>query len=268
MKKIIVLATIFVALIIFFVFGLISDKVTDAKCFKFDSNSGLVTGYDDKCGSTVVIPSKIDNVKVIKIDNYAFRDKDLTKVVLPSTMKEIGIGAFYNNKITTLKLNNGLEVINALSFSQNKIGKLVIPSSVKLIGNEAFNGNELSDRHAFIYQRNDKGEEDKTIIIGYGGKNKDVKIPDGVTSLYLAAFSNSHIKTVTIPSGVERLEYNALASNDIKEITIPKSVKYIGEGVLLGNPISKITIQGKKALEEFDYLGQNWNNGCQTITFK
>jgi len=159
-------------------------KETEASCFEFDKEKGEITGYLDICSSEVSIPQKIDGVEVISIRSFAFSGKELTKVMIAKTVKEIGNGAFSDNEITYLKLNEGLEIIKPYAFNNNKIDKLDIPSTVKEIGREAFNKNELKGKDAFIYQRNEEGKEDKTVLIGYGGKDKNVKIPEGVETIY------------------------------------------------------------------------------------
>lgn len=243
-------------------------KETEAACFEFDKETKTIKGYQDYCSTELSIPDKIDNTEVEKIGNYAFRGKNLKKVVLPKTLKVIGIGAFSDNEIKEVKLNEGLEEIKPLAFFKNKIEKIEIPSSVKNIGMQAFNNNELKDKYAFIYQRDNEGKENKSMLIGYGGKNKDVKIPEGVETIYLNALSESNIKSITFSKTVTRLEYNSLANNEIEEIIIPENIMYIGNDVLNGNPITKITIEGKKSLEEFNYVGENWNSGCENIIYK
>ncbi|MDD3305459.1 MAG: leucine-rich repeat protein, partial [Bacilli bacterium] len=80
--------------------------------------------------------------------------------------------------------------------------------------------------------------------------------------------AENNLKTVTFSSTVERIEYNALAENKIEEIVISKNIVHLGEEALANNPITKITIEGKNNLEAFNYLGDNWNNGCNNIKFK
>lgn len=243
-------------------------KETDAACFEFNKEEGEITGYLDICSMEVVIPEKIEGVTVTKIKNFAFNKKGLTKVVIPKTVKEIGSGAFSDNEIKVLKLNDGLELIKPYAFSNNKIEKLTIPSTVKEIRREAFNGNSLRTKDAFIYHRDENGKEDKTILIGYGGKEKNVKIPEGVETIYLNALSNNNIKSIELPNSIERLEYSSLSGNEIEEIIIPGSVMHLGEDLLSNNPIKKIVIEGKKSLDEFNYVGENWNSGCENIIYK
>lgn len=243
-------------------------KETSEDCFEFNKETKTITAYLDVCETEVSIPDKIKGVEVEKIASYAFRDKGIEKLVLPETLKEVGIGAFYGNKINSLKLNEGLEQIKAYAFFQNKIEKIEIPTSVKTIGISAFNNNELKDKYAFIYQRNEDGTENKSMLIGYGGKNKEVEIPEGVEMIYLSALSENGIKSITFSSTVERIEFNALSDNEIEEITIPKNIMHLGENALMNNPIEKITIEGKKSIEEFNYVGNNWNNDCKNIIFK
>ena len=64
----------------------------------------------------------------------------LTSVKFPTTLKKIGIGAFYGNRIQSLSLPEGLESIEyrALSADQGVSPSIYIPSSVKFIGEKAF----------------------------------------------------------------------------------------------------------------------------------
>lgn len=273
MKNKILIGVILISIVVLIVMvskGSLSKplKETEAACFEFDKEKGQITGYLDICSREVSIPEKLDGVEVVSIKNYAFRGKGLTRVVIPKTIKEIGIGAFTDNEIQELKLNEGVEEIKPLAFFKNKIEKLDIPSSVKNIGMQAFNNNELKAKYAFIYQRDNEGKENKAILIGYGGKNKEVEIPEGVETIYLNALSENNIKSIKLSKTVTRLEYDSLSDNEIEEIIIPENIMYLGGEILSGNPITKIVIEGKKSIEEFNYVGENWNSGCENIEYK
>lgn len=244
-----------------------SSKETEAECFTFDKETGTISDYLLACGTEVVIPEKIDGVTVTTLASHAFMDKKLEKVTIPGTVVEIGIGAFYNNSIKTLKLNEGTQVIKATAFLNNKIEKLEIPTTVTTIGIEAFNNNSVNDKQAFIYSRNEDGTENKTILVGYAGKTKDVTIPDGVEIIYLDAFAECGLTGVKFSSSVERIEFSAFSENSITSVTIPKNIMQIGENAFAENEIEKITINGKSSKEEFNYLGNNWDNGCTNVKY-
>jgi hypothetical protein len=56
------------------------------------------------------IPDKIDNLKVVRINASAFRNKGLTKLIIPSSIRSIGAGAFSGNNITQIKVPWGLKI--------------------------------------------------------------------------------------------------------------------------------------------------------------
>ncbi|RBI46854.1 leucine-rich repeat domain-containing protein, partial [Metamycoplasma hominis] len=71
----------------------------------------------------------------------AYLDKKTTKVTIPSSVKEIGKGAFSDCKnLKEVILNEGLEKIGDEAFSSTKIESITIPGSVKEIGGRAFSG--------------------------------------------------------------------------------------------------------------------------------
>ncbi len=56
---------------------------------------------------------------------------NLKTVILPESMKQIGSYAFSKNKISILKLNEGLLDIDEFAFSGNNIDEIFIPSTVE-----------------------------------------------------------------------------------------------------------------------------------------
>lgn len=265
---IIILGLTGIAILTYKIFLNPTYKTTSASCFIFDKETGTITGYLSVCTANVVIPEEIDDVKVTKIGTQAFMNKELETVIIPNTITEIGIGAFYNNNIKTLKLSKNLQVIKATAFLNNEIEKLTIPTSVTTIGIEAFNNNQVTGASAFIYARDTEGKEDKTMLIGYAGKDKKVSIPDQVENIYLSAFAECQITSVVFSDSVERIDANAFAENSIKELVISKNIIQIGENAFTQNQLESIIVKGKHSLEEFTYLGSNWNNGFEEIIFE
>ncbi len=253
---------IFIIIIILLVVGLgiwsatiIMDNMsfeTDPTCFTVEDNK--ITAYNEVCDVKVKIPSTINGVEIKEIDNYAFKDLDLTDVIIEEGIEVIGFSAFEGNLITRLELPSSLKNIKAYAFNDNKIENLDLPY-IETIGVMAFNNNELKESDAYIYlPRN--GEYDKEVLIGYGGKDKDIKIPDSVTTLYLNALEGNELTNVDL-NKVERLEKNSLADNLLTTITIPSSVNYVGEDSLSDNELTDIIILGKTSIEEFNIFDMN-----------
>lgn len=73
--------------------------------------------------------------------HYAFRNcEDLTSVILPSTIKEIGQEAFWECKnLTLVSIPEGVTTIGDYAFyACDSLKTLILPSSIKSIGDRAF----------------------------------------------------------------------------------------------------------------------------------
>jgi hypothetical protein len=81
---------------------------------------------------------------VVKIDNMAFADNYISKLIIPGNVVHINFGAFIKNRIKCLTLNEGLEKIGKGSFWGNQIdGLIAIPSTVREVGTSAFENNNI-----------------------------------------------------------------------------------------------------------------------------
>ena len=68
-----------------------------------------ITGYNTSnpaCGKNVVIPDKIDGKPVTSIGDNAFYVNELTSVVIPGSVKTIGVGAFTDNPLNSLEIQD------------------------------------------------------------------------------------------------------------------------------------------------------------------
>lgn len=135
------------------------------------------------------------------------RERRLSSVQFPETLKTIGQEAFTSNYFKNIVFPNALETIETGAFQGNsslksvvfgsqlkKIGKsafevadlrsLSFPSSLRYIGAAAFNRNNLPDEQAFIYKKNADGSDDRTTVVSYGGEKVDgVLLPSNVRTI-------------------------------------------------------------------------------------
>ena len=155
------------------------------------------------------------NSNINRIGRNAFEDNNITgTLTIPSTVKEIGSLAFLQNEITTLNLQNGLEVMGYDSFYHNMISSVVIPSTVKDIGRYSFSGNLLTS----------------------------VTLPEGLKMIAGGAFYSNGLTSVNIPSTVETIEYAAFSTNSLQSLVIPNSVVTVGSGAFEVNKITSLSL--------------------------
>ena len=175
--------------------------------------AGLEVTYKNGGGTDVVIPSEINGKKVVAIADYAFTTNGITptninntkkvvpsylynsenktiatplimaqpaglgitSVVIPSTVKSIGIGAFLGNKLTEITIPSSVTSIGAGAFAGNQLTSITLSDGVTSIGNSAFENNQLIE----------------------------VVIPSSVTSIGSYAFAKNQGITITNNSIIE-----------------------------------------------------------------
>ena len=168
------------------------NKLPDEEAFIYARNSD---GSEDKTHLISYGGAKRENVVIpegVEIIDNAFAWINVTSVVMPSTLKTITNRAFAECALTSLD----------------------IPSSVTYIAPGTFNQNQLPDDEAFIFQRKADGSIDDTILVSYGGANRNnIIIPDTVRTISGGAFTYVGMKEIVIPENVETIEAGAFNKN-------------------------------------------------------
>ena len=226
------------------------DIATDASCFTTTTNEDntiTITDYDASCGTDIVIPKTINGNTVTTIGESAFDYNQLTSVTIPNSVTTIGSYAFYHNQLTSVTIPNTVTTIGESAFRSNQLTSVTIPNSVTTIGGSAFNDNLLPDDQAFIYERTDNNSDgiaeiDNTIIISYGGANKQPIIPDSVTTIGTGAFRSNQLTSVVIPDSVTIIGTDAFRSNQLTSVVISDSVTTIGSYAFSSNKLTSVTI--------------------------
>ena len=154
--------------------GLIEgDNIPDAV---YSEDRTILLSVNPKLEGTFVVQ---DTVK--RINEAAFKSSELSEVVLPLELKEIGYQAFYQCfNLKQLILPEGLEKIGAYAFFEcNSLEAILLPSSLIEIGESAF-----------------------ACCMHLSG---DLVIPDTVDRIDEYTFRDTNISTVTMPEGIEYL---------------------------------------------------------------
>ncbi len=140
-----------------------------------------------------------------KIGIYGITHTQLTELVMPDSLKEIGeYGLVQNVSLTKLTLNEGLEKINRYALQYNfGLEEITLPNSVTELGESCF-------RNCSALKQVTLGSQIKTI-------------PD-------QCFQSTALTEFVVPSTVETLGSAIFASTSVKKVYIPESVKTLSEG--------------------------------------
>ncbi|MBQ7876157.1 MAG: leucine-rich repeat protein [Clostridia bacterium] len=124
--------------------GFVNGEVTvGGITYTLKGSEVWITGCDKNLAGDVIIPDKIFGYPVTGISEPGFYDcGEITRVVMPTTMKSIGKGAFRNcNSLREVELNSGIEAIGEQAFEYcRELKTIKIPDSVTTINDMAFRG--------------------------------------------------------------------------------------------------------------------------------
>lgn len=204
-----------------------------------------VSSCSNRAVGNIVIPATYNNKPVTKINSQAFSHRNITSVVIPDSIKEIGDSAF--------------------SYCQ-QLNDITMPDTPVLIGSHVFNNTlyqnttENRDEDGCLYvgkhlvsvlgytKDTFKTKEDTLSIAGYvfyGANLTSVEITGNVKIIGKYAFHNCpQLKSVVLHDGVETLANSAFSQcNALTNITFPGSISVIDEYVFgLCQNLTDITI--------------------------
>lgn len=186
-----------------------------------------VEGIDENCFSHSSVTSVIIPEGYTFVDSYAFYDcADLYSVVLPSTVTDIGSGAFSNSGLTGADLSNtSINVVSSYLFKDcTALESVALPDSVTSIGEYAFYNTAIGninipsstlsiDRYAFA----------QTASLD------TVSLSDKLESIGDSCFENSAVSQINLPESLTSIGTSAFRNaTSLKNLYIPDSVTTIG----------------------------------------
>jgi len=177
-----------------------------------DFGSAFSVSRGTATDTNVIIPATHNGVPVTTISFNAFRESNITSIIIPDSVTSIGINAFFGcSSLTNVTIGNSVTSIGASAFAScTGLSSIVIPNSVTSIGQNAFNfctsltsvtiGNSVTsiDNGAF------SGCTSLTSII----------IPNSVTNISSGAFNGTALINITIPNSVTTIGSNAFSNNN------------------------------------------------------
>lgn len=181
---------------------------------------GGYTGAD----KDVVIPSKYNGKPVTKIENNAFRDKDITSVKFPQTLQSIDYNAFGGcESLTSVTLPDNLTELGSNVFASSGVQSLTLPANMTHV-----------PANAFMYMFN----------------LKHISFPDSVIEIGENAFLETGLETVDF-NNVQKIENYAFYNTQLTRVDIPDCTNYIGQSafgnctslqrIILGTGVERIS---------------------------
>ena len=194
-------------------------------------------------------------------------------------MTWIGSSAFSGcTSLTSITIPDGVTSIGNWAFKDcTSLASVTIPSSVTETGYCSFIGctsltaiNVATGNQNYVSVNGVLYNKDKTAIICYpaGKKDKNYKMPDGVTSMGVYAFSGcANLTNITIPDSVTGIGDSAFSGcTSLTGITIPDSVEFIGYEVFFDcMNLTGITIPSSVTRIRNHAFGYYYDNGYKKI---
>lgn len=219
------------------------------------SDDGTVLEQYTGSGGTVTIPDGVTTISA-----GVFKEKDVTQVIMPSSVTSMGTGVFSGcSSLASVSLSTSLNSIPEDSFREClSLGSVTIPDSATTIASNAFYGcASLSSVSIPASVSNISTDafsgcgnlSDISVASGNGAyassdgclynasKTRLLLVPEGKTSLAIAAGTTTigagalqnctGISSVSLPNGVTTIEANAFSDSAVETITIPATVTSI-----------------------------------------
>ena len=172
------------------------------------------------------IPSQHDGKTVTAIADMAFfQNSTITEFHLPSTVKTIGMAAFFECSMEVIDLPDSLETIGDNAFMNCSVLKEIsLGKNVSGINTDTFNGctrvssySVSEDNNSYSSAGGVMFNKDKTALLYYpvASENESYTAPEGLEKISVNSFNSAKsLKEISLPVSVKTIEDDAFASCD------------------------------------------------------
>ena len=234
--------------------------------FDYDTSAKTcsVKAANTSISGDIAIPNKVYYNKAIytvtKIADEGFMNcANVTSVIIPSTVNELGVRSFQNCKMSSLTLIEGLKIINDDSLKAVNIESIYVPSTVTSIVTPFADNPQLSTMKVnganTVYYSEGNCIIEKSAMRVVGGCY-NAQIPSGVKIIGAWSFAGKHnLTSITLPSTVTSIERGAFGWCGLTSITIPANVTLIKEIAFNGcTDLKSVTFSSSKTWTVTEYL--------------
>lgn len=212
--------------------------------------------------AVVTIPETIaydGRIYTVTIVAYAFsNNNDITEVILPSSITEIGASAFSRCKnLKNINLPEGLSKIGDYAFEWCAFEEIILPSTLQELGVLSFS---YCDRlSSIVIPKSIKKIENWTFQRCRSLENVDLN--EGLEEIGKRAFQLTGIKSIQLPSTLKTMGEEAFAYSNIAELNIPGNIEELGDGCFYINSLKSLSIEkgesplklGNNCFNEYNY---------------
>ncbi len=215
-------------------------------CTYMGSGNTITTFKRDSLLSDVIIGDKVTT-----IPNRAFRDlPSLKKIVIPGSVKTIGVYAFASSPLTDVTISDGVKTIGSYAFNGTALKSICLPASIDSIGTGVFpKGIKIiceegsyaesyakANKLAYEYGKCDCGEESRVgeasaenITVAPNPTTNGITIQgvnDGTAKLYdvngllmmqKKIDGDTYVDVTSLAKGIYVLDINGVTSKFVKE---------------------------------------------------
>ena len=260
--------------------GGIHYEVMTNQPYYYDGNCTVrvIDAGSDGYSGTIVIPKVVmcrvsssygddyqKSFAVAEVGIDAFRDcKNLTSVVLPSTIKTIGKNAFYGcSALSSVTIPNGVTTIGATAFGYcTSLSSVLIPNSVTQMDDNVFYSctsltsvtlsKNVSTLTGTFHSCTSLTTVDIPANVGWlnGTFNgctalANVSLPKSVVSIGANAFDGcSALRSIYIPDAVQTIGTRAFAGTSLESLELPASVTNLQSDAFTGcNSLTSVSVR-------------------------
>lgn len=253
---------------------------------KFSKNLKSIgeSAFWDSNLTSVYLPEGFEEIKSFAFAINMNKKAKLNRIILPSTLTEMGISAFaYNVATKSLIIPDKITEIKQSVFQGcSNLEILQLPKNLTTIGDYAFTGCGLLeiDENILPLKLTKIGEK-----AFQGAKAKSITLPDNITEIGSQAFSGcdnlqsikfskgltelpnyicyscTQLINVEIPEGIKSIDFSAFAgSSRLSKIKLPESLTSLGAGAFSSSGLTEIIIPSG-----INILANNVFYGCKYL---
>lgn len=174
-----------------------------------------------------------------RFDGCILDDRPPLQVSLPSTLRYLGVEAFYFFNFTSFTLPEQLEVLESDAFVYCHFDVFRIESTLPAqdilssFYDCTIDAYEVPEDHP-LYQAIDGvlfSKDGKTLLAYPGGRTDEhYDVPAGVEHIWPYAFGTDYLKTISLPIGLKTIGSGAFATcGRLQSIAVPLTVTEIGD---------------------------------------